>query len=324
MQKEGPRTVILSAKAFGGEYAKSGPIFIAILWLVSTIALITNLAQALFHKVFINRTTTLKRIIWEIGRDKQHVSSIFFDRFSSYNHQSKWGAAGWKSLDLCYNYNTKVLPGLNGDIEGTVTRWWGRIENRQAVANRKKIVVDMLARAFHKFGHEPEIRILSIASGSAQTVVEAMLKCPLINVKAILIDSDLSALEESRRLIAEHGLTEKFVIMRGTPIKVAAICKRFSPHIIEMVGFMDYLPRETAIELVSKIQHNLAEGGIFITSNIKPNREKIFLDWTVLWPMIYRNEKELADILMKGGFLGRNIDLVYEPFKIHGIAICKR
>ncbi len=324
MQIDGPRTVILPAKEFGGEHAKAGPLFIATLWLVSTMAMITNFVQALFYKVFTRRNVPLRKIIWELGRSKNHISSLFFDRFSSYNHQSKWGAAGWRSLDLFYNYHEKVLPGLNGDIEGAATRWWGRIENRQAVANRKKIVVDMLAKAFYKFAHEREIRILSIASGSAQAVIEAMLKCPALNVRAVLIDSDKSALEESRRLIAEHGLLEKFVILRGTPKKVAEICKSFCPQIIEMVGFMDYLPKETAINLVSEIHGNLVDNGLFITSNIKDNREKIFLDWVLLWPMIYRDEKELAAILMKGGFIDNNIDLVYEPFKIHGIAVCKK
>jgi hypothetical protein len=38
--------------------------------------------------------------------------------------------------------------------------------------------------------------------------------------------------------------------------------------------------------------------------------------------MIYRSERELADILVRGGFLPDKIDLVCEPHRIHGIAVC--
>jgi hypothetical protein len=73
---------------------------------------------------------------------------------------------------------------LNGDFEGAITRWWiGQMENRQAVTSRKKIVIALLIKAIRRFAHEPEVEILSVASGSAQAVVEAILPCPDIRVK---------------------------------------------------------------------------------------------------------------------------------------------
>jgi hypothetical protein len=57
--------------------------------------------------------------------------------------------------------------------------------------------------------------------------------------------------------------------------------------------------------------------------NINKNREKMFLDWLLLWPMIYRNENELADILIQGGFAPEKIQIIYEPFRIHGIAVVR-
>ncbi|MEZ4617069.1 MAG: hypothetical protein R2867_16395 [Caldilineaceae bacterium] len=68
----------------------------------------------------------------------------------------------------------------------------------------------------------------------------------------------------------------------------------------------------------------MAPGGTFLTGNIHPNPEKIFLDWVLLWPMIYRTADQLADLLITGDFLPRNIRLYYEPFQIHGIAVCRK
>jgi hypothetical protein len=59
-------------------------------------------------------------------------------------------------------------------------------------------------------------------------------------------------------------------------------------------------------------------------SNIHPNPEKPFLDWVLLWPMIYRSEAELAELLVEGGFVSSNSLLVYEPFRIHGIAVVRK
>ena len=91
-----------------------------------------------------------------------------------------------------------------------------------------------------------------------------------------------------------------------------------------MIGFLDYRPRVKAIALISRIREYLPDGGFFLTCNIHHNREKIFLDWVLLWPMIYRTDAEFADLCVEGGFAPDNVRLIYEPFKIHGIAVCKK
>lgn len=39
--------------------------------------------------------------------------------------------------------------------------------------------------------------------------------------------------------------------------------------------------------------------------------------------MIYRTDKELADVFVEGGFAPENGRLIFKPFKIHGIAAYK-
>ena len=40
--------------------------------------------------------------------------------------------------------------------------------------------------------------------------------------------------------------------------------------------------------------------------------------------MIYRTPQELANIIIEGGFPSEGARIVYEPFKIHGIAIAQK
>lgn len=325
VEENGVAITTIGAKKFNGEYNRQNWLYVLILWIVSIWAAVTNIAQALFIKLFKKRKTSLGKIIWEMGRDSKHISSFFIDRFSYFNRQAVINAAGWQSLDIFYNYHEKIEPQLNGGFESWMTRYWiEKIENRQAVSNRLKIVVNLLMRAFVKFVNEPEVRIVSMASGSAQAVIEAMLKSPHLNIKAILIDVDKTALEAAKTMAEKNGLGKRFSFVRGTTKSLEKVCREFRPHIIEMVGFLDYVSKNKAVKLINRIKDCLPKGGIFLTCNINKNREKIFLDWVMLWPMIYRNENQFAELLLQGGFSPESIDILYEPFRIHGIGVCQK
>ena len=291
---DGVTVVTLDAEKYGLEYNRCSIFYLSILWLVSLWAMVTNMAQALFVKILKKRNKRLRHIIWEMGRDHKHISSFAVDRFSRFNHRAKFGAANWRALDLFYNYNEKVKPQINGNLEGWLTQFWtGKMQNRQAVTNRLKIVIQLLTQAFSRFVNEPEVRLISVASGSAQAVVEAMLQSSQ-NIKAILIDVDSTALEKAKEVAKGAGLENRFYFIRGSTKKLEKICSEFKPHIIEMVGFLDYRPRNKAIELIGLIKKCLPDDGILLTCNIRRNIEKIFLDWVLLWPMHYRSEKQLV------------------------------
>jgi len=318
----GVKVVTLPANEYGLEHDKRSLIYISILWLVSFLAMVTNVTRALFVKVK-KWKTPIRQILWQMGRDHDHFSSFAVDWFSKFNHQAKCGAASWRALDLFYNYYSKIKPQLDGNLESKLTRYWiEKMENRQAVTNRLKVLTILLKNAFAKFGSEPEVRLFSVASGSAQAVVDAILGSSQ-NVKVLLLDIDATAIEEAKSLVAKYGLEEKFSFICGTVKKIEDVCHNFRPHVVEMVGFLDYRPEEKAVTLVAKIKKCLPDGGILITCNIKKNREKPFLDWVLLWSMDYKDEFDLARIFNKGGFLPEKTEILFEPFGIHGICICQ-
>lgn len=315
----------VAAHEFGGECQKRHIAYTILLWLVSIWAAITNIAQIAYIKITKRRGDSFGRIMWDTGRDERHVSSSFVDRFSRFNHQAKYGAAGWRSLDLFYNFHEKIAPQLNDDLEGSLTRYWiQQMENRQAVTNRIKLVTKLLTETLRQFSDEPEVRIVSIAAGSAQAVIAAIKNCPQLNVKAKLVDADPSAIAEAQRLANEAGLADHFEFVIGTSTDLEIMCKDFQPHIIEMVGFMDYRPKKQGIRLVNRIKKQLIRGGYFLTCNIKPNREKLFLDWVLLWPMIYRTAEQFTDLLLDGGFAPEKVKVINEPLDIHVLGVCQK
>jgi len=300
-------------------------VFSLFIFVTAVLALVTNSIQVVFRKgIFQNG---FRASLWNMGRDANHYSSIFFDVFSNSNHETKVKAASYWALKPCYNFEREVLKGeynkTGSILEQFFSRIMGRTKNRLAVSNRLTLAVDMLVKALHKYSKQEEIRLLSVASGSAQAVIEALSRVPELNVQVVLIDIDKTALAEAHRLCKQYDIDpNRFTLVHGRTSILEEVCKNFQPHIIEMVGFLDYRSREKAIELIGRLQKCLLSGGVLITCNIRNNAEKIFLDWVLLWPMIYRSESEFMKILDQSGFENRNIALVYEPEKIHGIAYC--
>lgn len=326
--REEAKVNIIPVEEFGGEYRKTGAFYTSFLWFVSFLALVWNILCII--PVWVWRVTTKRdfsfaRALWTVGRSQYHYSSPFVDWFSWHNHKGKVYAAGCIALDVFYNYNESIKATLKNNPSGWLTKFWvGRLENRQAVTNRRKLVTKMLVEAFCRFDAEPEVRLVSIASGSAQSVIEAILQAPHLNVKAKLLDVDRAAIKASRERVRLAGLEDRIEIIEGATNKLESICDGFQPHVVEMVGFLDYRPTKKAVQLIGRIKKQLVSEGIFMTCNIARNKEKIFLDWVLLWPMIYREARQFRELLLQGGFDKKNISLYSCPFKIHTLGVCKK
>jgi len=205
--------------------------------------------------------------------------------------------------------------------------WEYFLSNSRAIRNRLELVKHELNNAIRNVDQKDQpVRILSLGGGSARAVLEVVKglngKLP---TEIKLIDMSRDAINYSKELALSFDLNkERIEWHRGYAHNLERYCVNFHPYIVEMVGLLDYYPREQAIDLVAKIHNKLLPGGWLITCNIKPNLESSFVTKGINWPMIYRDPDELADILLNGGFSADQIRIVYEPLKIHGIAIAQK
>jgi hypothetical protein len=123
-------------------------------------------------------------------------------------------------------------------------------------------------------------------------------------------------------LVEKVGMLDEFIFLKASTRAIEEVMTKFRPHIVEMVGFLDYRPRDKAIALVERIR-KLLNGGVFLTCNIRNNLERPLVDYCLMWKMVYRNPYEFSEIMIEAGFNPRSVRVVYEPFKIHGLAICQ-
>jgi len=262
-----------------------------------------------------------KAIARKIGY-KIYTNTFWFDGLCEESRMVKEDATTSQALDFLYNYKFGIRPG----IKGCFADFWGAMINVQALRNRLKIVKRELTKAVEELRTLDEIRIVSIAAGSAQAVLEVMEKAVQngINIKGLILDLDPRAIEYSQKLAEQKKLADRIIFVNKGVNSIQRVCHNFRPHIIEMVGFMDYRPHKRAIRLVQRIYSLLEPNGVFITCNIKYNREAFFLKHVVDWEMIYRSPEMLADIILMGGFNPKTTKIIYEPHKIHGVVITQK
>ncbi|PIQ07478.1 MAG: hypothetical protein COW72_00085 [Candidatus Nealsonbacteria bacterium CG18_big_fil_WC_8_21_14_2_50_37_10] len=251
------------------------------------------------------------------------INTYWVDGASLICREIKEKATTWRALELIYNHRF----GQKKDLDGKIADFWLKMLNAQAVRNRLKLVKQMLREEIEKISQtKSEIRLLSIASGSAQGVIEIMqeFKQKGIIVRAIFLDLDLTAIEYSRKLSQKANVMEQIIFINKSVRELEETVKGFNPNIIEIVGFLEYRSKEKAIELVTRAYHLLTPNGVLLTSNINYNPEILFFYWVVDWQMIYRTPRELFGILVKGLFNSKNCKIICEPLKIYSLAICKK
>lgn len=254
------------------------------------------------------------------GKPDPDINTFWFDGLGLSCREIKDGSASWRALDIIYNHKFGQWNGSHGFVDD----FWIGMMNAQAVRNRLKLVKQEIRRAILQFSNHKEVRILSLAAGSAQGVIEVMaeLKTRGVCVRALLLDIDQTALDYAEKLACVHGVFDQIETVKTSVAQVARVSKDFKPQIIEMLGLLDYIPKDKAIRLVGKIRESLEEKGIFLTCNIRHNPERHFLKWVINWSMIYRTPAELAEIVSEAGF--SDCRIVYEPLKIHGLVIVQK
>jgi SAM-dependent methyltransferase len=252
---------------------------------------------------------------------KPKINSLLFDGLGPYSRKVKDGAASWRALDIIYNHPFERTNTLGSIID----EFWWFSQNCQSVRNRFKLVKQEVRKAILHFGENgQEVRIVSLACGSAQAILEVIseLKESEVKVKALLIDIEQEALNYAEKLAEQNGVGNRVQTIRANACQTAKIIRGFSPHIVEMLGLLDYLPRENAIRLISSVNKSLAPEGVFLTCNIRRNPEQYFVRWVIDWKMIYRSPAELAEVIEKSGFDAYRI--VYEPLRMHGVVIAEK
>ncbi len=232
-----------------------------------------------------------------------------------------------KALEVIYSFDHKIKFD-RGILDGFFAYFWLKTNNAKALRNRLKLVKKELEKAIHSL-NKKEIRILNLACGSNKAVIEIVGEYKNdFDFEVFGIDKNQTAIEDAQKLCEIFDVTHLIKWRQSTISEFFSAKNKKNKvkfNIVEMVGFLDYVPDEKVVNLFDNIYSILSRGGIFITGNIKDNPERRFVTEVVGWPnLIFRNESDLMRLLMNSKFKSSNIKITYEPQNIHGVITCKK
>lgn len=262
----------------------------------------------------------------KLAGKKMSTNTVLFDGGSKACRQVKQNAAGWKALETVYT----IKPSREKTFDALITNLWNSIGSVQALRNRLRLVKFLIKEAIGDLAkNENEIRILSVASGSARTIIEALSELkkedqPKVNFKIMLLDKSLEAGPYSQNLAREMGLTEEIVFVEGNVENLQELTASFRPHLIEMIGIFEYQDDDTILSLLKQAKSVLTDHGRLIAGQMKPNQEGFFLSAVVDWPIIYRKPEQFSQLILDAGFNPEECQIIYEPFNFHGVAFCRK
>lgn len=228
-----------------------------------------------------------------------------------------------KALEVIYNFDHK-LRFDKGILDGFMAYFWLKTNNAKALRNRLRLVTKELENATHSL-NKKDIKILNLACGSNRAVIEVVGKHKnKFNFEVFGVDKNETALEDAKNLCKIFDI-EHLTKWHQDTVSGFLSKNNIKFDIVEMVGFLDYIPDEKAINLFNDIYSALSGDGIFITGNIKDNPERRFVTEVVGWPnLIFRNESDLIKILLQSKFKDSDIKIIYEPQNIHGVIVAKK
>lgn len=239
------------------------------------------------------------------------------------------------AIEILYNYHPYKIK---NPIQRFFYYVWFNLNNPKAVRNRLKLVTREVRNAIKRLDcSNSNIHILSIASGSARAIVDALFVTETLdhlelvdnNIHVTFLDKNQHACEYSKNLIQKQQW-EKRYDFRWINDTASSFPLHFknnewkTPDIVEMVGLLDYFNDEQVTKILSLIYTNLINGGILITANIKNNKERRFITNVIGWKMIYRDPIKFLELMVTAGFKKENIRIIYEPLKIHFVVVAKK
>ena len=177
-------------------------------------------------------------------------------------------------------------------------------------------------------GDKSDIRWLSIASGTGQQTYDAAMLLPhpptlyLTDIddeaiKFAILIGDSYDIKKSHLHIDTLDATDKQAFLN--------YLKKAQPHVIDMMGLMEYLDDENATSLIKTIIMNTPKGCEFIFTNMLPSHPELNLHKRGLgWPgVIVRTVDESMALLKKAGVASESIKVLLPDDNVYAVFCIK-
>jgi hypothetical protein len=231
--------------------------------------------------------------------------------------ESMRSPGGWQSMRIVY---------ANEAPQGPLDRLAVRYNPiSMASRNRRKLVVSLLTEMIDRRVDSGRLDIVGVGAGPGLHVQEAICRSKIksANVHAYLIDRDGDAFEYGRSCAAERGIQPCVSFVQGDARSIRSVLPKVSPQVVKIVGLLEYLTDDQALDLLRALHEVMAIGGQILTHGMVDRyRSARFMRRTFGLNHFYRTESHVQHLLESVGFHG--VSTSEEPLKIYPILVAAR
>ncbi|HEY4260262.1 MAG TPA: class I SAM-dependent methyltransferase [Schlesneria sp.] len=221
---------------------------------------------------------------------------------------------GWRSMNIVYENRTPV-------------DWMDRMAVRynpisMGTRNRRKLVTAKLTELLKTYQNEAAIQLLGIGAGPGLHLQDAVVRAGIRseNVRISLIDLDSDAFEFGRQCAAERGLQNSVNFVQGDAREIRRVLPDVSPHVVKIVGLLEYLTDEQALQLLTAMRDVIQSSGRLLTHGLVDRYNSgPFLKRTFGLSHVQRTEHDVSALLKLAGF--ETLIVHHTPMQIYPVLI---
>lgn len=226
-------------------------------------------------------------------------------------HESILRPGGWRAMKITYENGTPLDRIDKRILKDAVLTLSAR--------NRKRMAVRVLRELIHKYRIGGDVHIVGIGTGPGFNVLEAMVDAETDRVFAYCIDEDADAFTFGMRMAEEMGLRGRVRYIAGDAINLERLLE-VVPHIVKMVGILEYLTDEQVKDLLNVSHRMLPPGGsVVVNSMVATHGVDRYLRRIFNWHLNYRSPRKILRLFEECGF--GDFHLRRDPLGVYAILV---
>jgi len=191
--------------------------------------------------------------------------------------------------------------------------------------NRRKLVVPKLAQMLRECRQDGLVNVLGVGAGPGVLIQEAILQSGLGpgEVQAYLFDLDPEAGTQGRELASRNGLADRVAFFAADAREIAAKLPDVHPHVVKVVGLLEYLTDDEVVALLSTLRDVMSDGGRLLTHGFD-DRFQAGRSLRRMFGLThnYRTGQHIDELLKRAGF--NQISRDETPLGVYPIRIATR
>ena len=224
-------------------------------------------------------------------------------------HESMLRPGGWRAMKITYDDGVPVDFVDKRMLKDAVLTLSAR--------NRRRMAARSISDLIKKYRVKGDVHIVGIGTGPGFNVLEAMVDANTDRVFAYCIDEDAEAFDFGRALASRMGLGERIRYIAGNAINLERLLD-VVPHIVKMVGILEYLNDAQVRDLLRVSYRKLSPGGaVLANSMVSSHGVDRYMRRIFNWHLNYRSPERIVRLFEECGF--GDFSLRSDPLGVYSI-----